>query len=179
MSIYYINYIYILVLFKYNWSEVVMKDFKTTREVEYDTKNTKKVLKILKKSDRGMTITDVAQELKLNRHTITKILDRLLIEKKVNYDEKGPAKIFYSTGTSKFVGRVDQGKFDKLWIDVFKPKYPSEQPFIRVNQTKHDHLIRASSKFRSVGAISIKRRNVITFIRLLKNIARDEFNLKV
>ncbi len=156
-----------------------MNDFKTTKEVEYDTKNTKRVIKTLKESIRGMTITDVAHDLKLNRHTITKILDKLLIEKKVNYDEKGPAKIFYSTGTNKFVGRVDQGKFDKIWIDVFKPKYPGEQQFVRINQTKHDHLIRASSKFRSVGAISIKRKNLITLIRLLKNIARDEFKLKV
>jgi predicted ArsR family transcriptional regulator len=156
-----------------------MKEIETSKEVEYDTKNTKRVLKVLKESVRGLTITDIAQQLKLNRHTITKILNRLLIEKKTDYDEKGPAKIFYSTGTSKFVGRVDQGKFDKLWIDVFKPKYPGEQKFVRVNQTKHDHLIRASSKFRSVGAISVKRRNLITLIRLLKNIARDEFKLKV
>ena len=156
-----------------------MNKIKTSKSVEYDTKNTKRVLKILNKSIRGMTITDIAQELKLNRHTITKILDRLLIEKKTNYDEKGPAKIFYSTGTSKFVGRIDQGKFDKLWIDVFKPKYPGEELSIRINQTKHDHLIRASSKFRSVGAISIKRKNLINFIRILKDVARDELNLRI
>ena len=156
-----------------------MNEFKTTKEVEYDTKNTKKIIQTLKVSERGMTITDISNELKLNRHTITKILDRLLIEKKVDYDEKGPAKIFYSTGTNKFIERVDQDKFDKLWIDVFKPKYTEDQPFVRINQTKHDHLIRSSSKLRSVGAISIKKRNLITLIRLLKNIARDEFNLKV
>lgn len=157
----------------------MMKEIETSKEVEYDTKNTKRVLKTLKESVRGLTITDIAQQLKLNRHTITKILNRVLIEKKVDYDEKGPAKIFYSTGTSKFVGRVDQGKFDKIWIDVFKPKYPGEQESVRINQTKHDHLIRASSKFRSVGAISVKRRNLITLIRLLKDIARDEFKLKI
>jgi len=157
----------------------MMKEVETSKEVEYDTKNTKRVLKTLKESVRGLTITDIAQQLKLNRHTITKILNRVLIEKKVDYDEKGPAKIFYSTGTSKFVGRVDQGKFDKIWIDVFKPKYPGEQESVRINQTKHDHLIRASSKFRSVGAISVKRRNLITLIRLLKDIARDEFKLKI
>jgi hypothetical protein len=156
-----------------------MKEIETSKEVEYDTKNTKRVLEILNKSVRGLTITDIAQQLKLNRHTITKILDRLLIEKKVNYDEKGPAKIFYSSGTSKFVGRVDQGKYDTLWIDIFKPKYPGEEEFLRINQTKHDHLIRASSKFRSVGAIAIKKRNLINFIRLLKDIARDEFKLEI
>jgi hypothetical protein len=151
----------------------------TSKEVEYDTKNTKRVIETLNKSVRGMTITDIAHELKLNRHTITKILDRLLIEKKANYDEKGPAKIFYSGGTGKFVGRVDQGKFDTLWVDVFKPKYTEEEEFVRINQTKHDHLIRASSKFRSVGAIAIKKRNIINLIRILKDVARDELNLKV
>lgn len=156
-----------------------MNDVETSKEVEYDTKNTKRVLETLNKSIRGMTITDVAHELKLNRHTITKILDKLLIEKKVNYDEKGPAKIFYASGISKFVGRVDQGKFETLWVDVFKPKYTGEDEFLRINQTKHDHLIRASSKFRSVGAISIKKRNVINFIRILKDVARDEFKLNV
>ncbi len=156
-----------------------MKEAETSKEVEYDTKNTKKVIITLKNSVRGMTITDIAYQLKLNRHTITKILDKLLMEKKVNYDEKGPAKIFYWSGKSKFVGRVNQGKFDNLWIDVFKPKYPGEDKFIRINQTKHDHLIRASSKFRSVGAIAIKRKNVINLIRLLKDIARDELKLKV
>jgi len=151
----------------------------TSKEVEYDTKNTKKIIETLNKSVRGMTITDIAHELKLNRHTITKIVDKLLIEKKANYDEKGPAKIFYSSGTGKFVGRVDQGKLDTLWIDVFKPKYVEEEEFIRINQTKHDHLIRASSKFRSVGAIAIKKRNIINLIRILKDVARDELNLKV
>ena len=134
---------------------------KTSKSEEYDTKNTQKVLEILNKTTRGLTITDIASELSLNRHTVTKILDRLLIEKRANYDEKGPAKIFYSTGTSRFVGRVDQGKFDKLWIDVFKPRYEGEEEFIRINQTKHDHLIRSSSKFKTVGAISVKRNNVI------------------
>lgn len=156
-----------------------MNEVETSKEVEYDTKNTKRVLEVLRKSIRGLTITDIAQILKLNRHTITKILDRLLIEKKVNYDEKGPAKIFYSSGSSKFVGRVDQGKFETLWIDVFKPKYPGEEEFVRINQTKHDNLIRASSKFRSVGAIAIKKRNLINLIRILKDVARDELKLKI
>ena len=151
----------------------------TSKSEEYDTKNTERVLEILNKSERGLTITDIASELSLNRHTITKILDRLLIEKRMDYDEKGPAKIFYSTGTSKFVGRVDQGKFETLWIDTFKPKYIEEDEFLRINQTKHDHLIRASSKFRSVGAIAIKKRNLINLIRILKDVARDEFKLNV
>ena len=150
---------------------------KTTEDVEYDTKNAVRVLETLEKSERGLTITDVANELELNRHTVTKLLERMLIEKKVNYDEKGPAKIFYSSGKSKFVSSIDQGKLEKIWIDITKPKYSGEEETVRINQTKHDHLIRSSSKFRSVGAIAIKKSNLKNFIKILKEIAKKEFGI--
>lgn len=154
-------------------------EFKTTEDVEYDTKNAMRVLDMLNKSERGLTITDIAEELNLNRHTVTKLLERMLIEKKVNYDEKGPAKIFYGTGKSRFVGRIDQGRFDKLWIDTMKPRYSGEEDAVRINQTKHDHLIRSSSKFRSVGAISVKKSQLVNLIRILRDVARKEFGLSV
>jgi len=157
----------------------MMRKIETGEDVEYDTENTERILKVLEESPRGATITDVAQKLGLNRHTVTKILDRCLIEKRVNYDEKGPAKIFYSTGKSRYVGKIDQGKWDRLWINIFEPRYPGEEQFVRINQTKHDHLIRSSSKFRSVGAIAIKRSSLIDLIRMLRDIAREEFKLKI
>jgi hypothetical protein len=154
-------------------------EFKTSKDVEYDTKNTLRILDCLDKSPRGLTIVDIANQLDLNRHTVTKILERLLIEKKVNYDEKGPAKIYYSVGSSKFVGKIDQGPMDTLWINTFRPKYPGEEEFVRINQTKHDNLIRSSSKFKSVGAVAIKRSSLINVIRILRDVARKEFNLNV
>ena len=77
------------------------------------------------------------------------------------------------------MGKVEQGKEDTIWINTFKPKYPGEEEFVRLNQTKHDHLTRSSSKYRSVGAVAIKRKSLINLIRLLKDIARDEMGLKV
>ena len=148
---------------------------KTSQDVEYDTENTRRVLELLERSFRGMTITEIAKELGLNRHTVTKILDRLLIEKRVDYDERGPAKVFYSTGKAKFVARIDQGEYDKLWIDIFKPKYPGEEEFIRINQTKHDVLIRSSSKFKSIGSVAIKRSKLREVIEVLKKI-EEEFS---
>ncbi len=155
-------------------------EFRTTKEVEYDTKNQKRIFDTLNESIRGMTIHDVAKKLDLNRHTVTKLLERMLIEKKVNYDEKGPAKIYYSVGPSKFVGRIDLSNMDKLWIDVFKqPRYESEEEFLRINQTKHDHLIRATSKFKSVGAIAVNKSQLVNLIRILRDVARKEFGLNV
>ena len=153
---------------------------RTTKDVEYDTKNQKRIFDTLNESVRGMTIHDIAKKLDLNRHTVTKLLERMLIEKKVNYDEKGPAKIYYSVGPSKFVGRIDLSNVDKLWIDVFKqPRYESEEEFLRINQTKHDHLIRASSKFKSVGAVAIKKSQLGNLIKLLRAVAKKEFGLSV
>ena len=153
-------------------------EFKTTKEVEYDTKNARRILDVLNESIRGMTIHDIARKLDLNRHTVTKLCERMLIEKKINYDEKGPAKIYYSVGPSKFIGRLDQGDMDKIWIDAFKqPRYEGEAEFIRLNQTKHDHLIRASSKFKSVGAVAIKKSQLVNLIRILRDVAKKEFGL--
>jgi hypothetical protein len=157
-----------------------MIEFKTSKDVEYDTKNTQKIFGILNQSIRGMTIVEIADQLDLNRHTVTKLCERMLIEKKINYDEKGPAKIYYSVGPSKFVGRIDLGPKDKLWIDVFKqPKYIGEEEFLRINQSKHDNLIRSSSKFKSVGAVAIKKSQLVNLIRILRDVARKEFGLSV
>ncbi|MEM5794487.1 MAG: winged helix-turn-helix transcriptional regulator [Candidatus Aenigmatarchaeota archaeon] len=148
------------------------------KNVEYDTKNAQKIFELLEKNPRGLTISEISRELRLNRHTVTKLLERMLIEKKVNYEEKGPAKIFYSVGTSKFVGRIDQEK-DTLWFNVFKPKYPGEEEFLRINQTKHDYLIRSSTKFKSVGAVAIKKSSLVSVIKLLKEVAKREFGLEI
>ncbi len=153
-------------------------EFKTTKEVEYDTKNARRILAVLNESMRGMTIHDISRKLDLNRHTVTKLCERMLMEKRINYDEKGPAKIYYSVGPSKFVGRLDQGLMDKIWIDVFKqPRYEGEEEYVRLNQTKHDHLIRASSKFKSVGAVAIKKSQLVNLIRMLRDVAKKEFGL--
>ncbi len=142
----------------------------TSRDVEYETKNVKKVLELLEKNERGLTIAEIAKELGLNRHTVAKILDRLLIEKRVNYDSRGPAKVFYSSGTSQFIGKIEQGKDDILWIDLFKPKYKDEEEFIRINQTKKDVLIRSKTKFRSIGSIAIKKSKIKELIEILKSL---------
>ena len=157
-----------------------MVDFKTTKDVEYDTKNARRILDMLNGSTRGLTIHDISRKLDLNRHTVTKLCERMLIEKKINYDEKGPAKIYYSVGPSRFVGRLDQADMDKIWIDVFKqPRYEGEEEFVRLNQTKHDHLIRASSKFKSVGAVAIKKSQLGNLIKLLRAVAKKEFGMTV
>ncbi|MCS7093722.1 MAG: hypothetical protein RMJ18_00860 [Candidatus Aenigmarchaeota archaeon] len=153
---------------------------KDSKDVEYDSKNARRIMEVLDLSERGMTISELAKALNLNRHTVTKICERLLLEKKIDYDEKGPAKIFYSIGPSKFVAKIQVSPIEYLWIDVFKnPKYKGEEPFVRINQTKHDNLIRMENKFRSVGAVAIKKSQIADLIKILKSVAEKEFGIKV
>lgn len=148
--------------------------------IDYDIASAKKIIELLEKNPRGMTIKEISDNLKLNRHTVTKILERLLIEKRVDYDAKGPAKIFYITGKPRLAGRIDISDVEKIWIDIVEPideKYGEK--FIRLNQTKPDFLTRSSSKFRSVGAISVKKNQLINLIRLLRDIAKNEFGIEI
>ena len=150
-----------------------MENFK---KPEYDTRNSKKIIKLLKSHPRGLTIAEISNYLNLNRHTVAKILERLLIEKRVDYEEKGPAKIFYLIGSGKFAGKINQGN-DTIWIDVFRPDFG--EPFVRLNQTKKDSLIRSSSKYRSIGSVAIKKSSIKKIISILKKVAKEEFGLSI
>jgi len=135
----------------------------------------KKFLKNTRLLEEGITSINEETKNKVEQ----KDVEKLLIEKRVNYDEKGAAKIFYFTGESKFVGKIDQGKQDTLWIDIFKPHYLGEEEIVRINQTKHDNLIRSSSKYRSVGAIAVKKKSIVNLIRLLRDVAKEDLKLNV
>ncbi|MCS7135261.1 MAG: hypothetical protein NZ893_02375, partial [Candidatus Aenigmarchaeota archaeon] len=65
------------------------------------------------------------------------------------------------------------------WIDIFKPYYSDEEEIVRINQTKHDNLARTSSKYRSVGAIAIKKKSLVSLIRLLRDVAKEDFGLDI
>ncbi|MBU5682203.1 MAG: winged helix-turn-helix transcriptional regulator [Candidatus Aenigmatarchaeota archaeon] len=141
-----------------------------SKQIEYDSENAKRILRLLEKNPRGMTITEISNSLNLNRHTVTKILERLLIEKRVDFDERGPAKVFYFVGKSQFIGKIEQGKDNILWIDLFKPVYEGEEEFVRINQTKKDTLIRSKNKYRSIGSVAIKKSKIKELISILEKL---------
>jgi PAS domain S-box-containing protein len=54
-----------------------------------------KILDILKANPRGMSVSDIAQELGANRNTVSRYLDMLLISGEVEMRTYGKAKVFY------------------------------------------------------------------------------------
>ena len=61
-----------------------------------DKNNVKsRILKILKKHPRGLTILEISKEIGMSRHAVTKYIYHLLGEKKIRQREVGTAKLCY------------------------------------------------------------------------------------
>ncbi len=54
-----------------------------------------RVKELLRSNPRGMTITEMSREIKINRNSVAKYLDVLLISGQVEMKQLGPAKLFY------------------------------------------------------------------------------------
>jgi predicted transcriptional regulator len=54
-----------------------------------------KILKELSKTNKGLTINDLAKHCDVSRYTISKVLQRLIGEGKIEVREIGPAKLHY------------------------------------------------------------------------------------
>ncbi len=54
-----------------------------------------KITKVLKDNSRGMTITQISKEIGLNRNSVAKYLEVLLISGHVEMRSYGPAKVFF------------------------------------------------------------------------------------
>jgi predicted ArsR family transcriptional regulator len=129
--------------------------------------NEKKVIKLLKESPRGLTILEIANILKLNRHTVKKILENLLIEKVVDYEEKGPAKIFFYVGEVENIAKIEIGKDRFITVDKIKS---FEKEFIRISEMKKDSLIRKEEKFKNIGSIALEKEKLKELIEILKKL---------
>ena len=62
-----------------------------------DQEKITKIKQILKWRPRGMTISDLSSQLKLNRNLVAKYLEILLISGQVEMQEIGPAKVYFLT----------------------------------------------------------------------------------
>jgi len=62
-----------------------------------DSEKIAKIKRILKWHPRGMTISDLASEMKMNRNLVAKYLDMLLVSGQVEMQIVGAAKVFFSS----------------------------------------------------------------------------------
>lgn len=50
---------------------------------------------ILKNNPRGMTVTDISKEVKMNRHSVSKYLEMLVVSGHIDMRSLGPSKVYY------------------------------------------------------------------------------------
>lgn len=67
----------------------------TFDSVESYQKELSQIKKILKENSRGMTVTDISREMNINRNSVAKYLDILLISGHAEMITFGPAKVFF------------------------------------------------------------------------------------
>ena len=63
--------------------------------MEYYEKELKKIEKTVRTNPKGMTITEIAKDININRNSVAKYLDMLLISGHVEMRSIGPAKLYF------------------------------------------------------------------------------------
>jgi predicted transcriptional regulator len=66
----------------------------------FDQKRVEKLKQILKWHPRGITISDLAVKMEMNRNLVAKYLDILLISGQVEMQEIGAAKVYFLSNLS-------------------------------------------------------------------------------
>jgi len=66
-----------------------------------------KITKVLKDNPRGMTITQISKEINLNRNSVAKYLEVLLISGHVEMKSYGPAKVFFMSQRVPMSAMID------------------------------------------------------------------------
>ena len=86
-----------------------------------------KIKRVLKWHQRGMTITDLASEMKINRNLVAKYLDMLLIAGQVEMQVIGAAKVFFLSRRVPISALLE---FSSDMVIVFD----SDQRILQVNE---------------------------------------------
>ncbi|PVX26032.1 MAG: hypothetical protein CW691_02660 [Candidatus Bathyarchaeum sp.] len=68
---------------------------KTNQDNNMDQEQIALIIKALRNNPRGMTVTQISKEIDLNRNSVAKYLEVLLISGHVEMKSYGPAKVFY------------------------------------------------------------------------------------
>ncbi len=66
-----------------------------TVDMEVDRKELSLIKEVLKTNLRGMTVTEIAKEIKMNRHSVAKYLEILAVSGHIDMKSFGPSKVYY------------------------------------------------------------------------------------
>jgi PAS domain S-box-containing protein len=63
--------------------------------MEVDRKELSLIKEVLKSNPRGMTVTEISKEVKMNRHSVAKYLEVLAVSGHIDMKSFGPSKVYY------------------------------------------------------------------------------------
>lgn len=92
-----------------------------------------KILQLLKINSKGLTVGDIAKKIKLNRNSVAKYLDVLLIGGNVDMRQIGPAKLYFPSQRVPASKLLDYSSDEIIILD-------SQYIILQANKTILEHL---------------------------------------
>lgn len=136
--------------------------------MEEAAKNRKKIEVALATAKRGMTLSEIAENVGLPVSTSKRHLDRLASMGRVHVKKYRGFSVYRWNGTEVYQTRVHLSENHILFIDAMIN--PWGKPFIRVKEAKRRP---DSNRWNDVGAIIIDEKRVSEFVAKLDSISKN------
>ncbi len=99
------------------------------------------IKKVLKQHPRGLTITDLSHKIRLNRNSVAKYLEILLVSGQVEMRPYGPAKVYYLSQRVPISAMLGFYKDFVLVVDQEMRVVQVNDPFLAFSKKTRDDLI--------------------------------------
>jgi len=126
----------------------------------------KAIEKVLATSQRGMTLSEIAEATGLPLTTVKRHLEKLMSIGRVYAEYHRGSTVYYWNGEGEYSERVKLSDNHVLFLDIMIN--PWGKPFIRVKESKRNPV---TGEFEDVGAVLIDEAKVDEFIGKLKKLS--------
>jgi len=99
------------------------------------------IKKVLKKNPRGINVIDIAKEVNMNRQTVTKYLEILIVSGNVDVKTFGPSKVYYLTQRLPVSSMISLSSDFILLIDRNLNVVNVNDSFLEFTKTKKDDIL--------------------------------------
>lgn len=100
-----------------------------------------KITQVLRDNSRGMTVTDISKEINLNRNSVAKYLEVLLISGHVEMKTYGPAKVFFLSQRVPLSAMIDFSSDYIIILDRDLKAINVNDNFLRLTNLERDDIV--------------------------------------
>ena len=149
-----------------------------------------KIIKALKDNTKGMTVTEISKEINLNRNSVAKYLEVLLISGHVEMRTFGPAKVFFVSQRVPMSALIDFSSDYIIILDRDLKTVKANLNFLKIIEKELTDIVGQNLESLSIPVFNkaqmqsniktaLNGKRVTKEIELLINKTQHSFNLKI